>query len=164
RRGLGQDPRGRAGRGRGGLCPSLLGRGDSGAAGDRRGDSGHAAGAGNEAAAAYGPLSRRRGARCRAVAVRPGPGRDMSETAARAGAGWTERDTETFIALGRYYVPERDRQIATICAAVPPPAGSARLVELCCGEGLLARALVERFPAATILALDGSEAMLAATA
>lgn len=88
----------------------------------------------------------------------------MSETAARAGTRWTERDTETFIDLGRYYVPERDRQIATICDAVPPPAGSARLVELCCGEGLLARALVERFPAATILALDGSEAMLAATA
>ncbi|GIK99584.1 MAG: methyltransferase [Alphaproteobacteria bacterium] len=88
----------------------------------------------------------------------------MSDTAGGQATRWTERDTETFIDLGRYYVPERDRQIATVCDAVPPPAGPARFVELCCGEGLLARALLARFPTATLLALDGSEAMLAATA
>jgi tRNA (cmo5U34)-methyltransferase len=82
---------------------------------------------------------------------------------------WSERDSATFLDLGRYYVPQRDVQIATICGAIPaPPAssqgGPAHIVELCCGEGLLARALLDRFPTATVHALDGSDAMLAATA
>lgn len=86
----------------------------------------------------------------------------MSEQAAK-GSDWSERDSETFIDLGRYYVPERDTQIATICGAVPQAADPVHLVELCCGEGLLARALLERFPTATMHAFDGSDAMLAAT-
>lgn len=86
----------------------------------------------------------------------------MSEPA--GGTNWTERDSETFLDRGRYYVPQRDAQIATICAAIPDPAGPAHIVELCCGEGLLAQALLERFATATVHALDGSDAMLAATA
>ena len=37
------------------------------------------------------------------------------------------------------------------------------MVELCCGAGLLSKALLERFVDARLLALDGSETMLAAT-
>ncbi len=80
------------------------------------------------------------------------------------GTNWSEKDSATFIDLGRYYVPQRDTQIATICGAIPEPKGPAHMVELCCGEGLLAGALLEKFPAATVHALDGSDAMLAATA
>jgi tRNA (cmo5U34)-methyltransferase len=90
----------------------------------------------------------------------------MSER--EAGTSWSERDSATFLDLGRYYVPQRDTQIATICGAIPAPpvssrGGAVHMVELCCGEGLLARALLERFPDATVHALDGSDAMLAAT-
>ena len=73
---------------------------------------------------------------------------------------WSEGDSEHFIDEGRYFVPERETQIETICAAIPPLEGAGHIVELCCGEGLLTRALLERFPAATVLALDGSQTML----
>lgn len=81
-----------------------------------------------------------------------------------AGSDWSERDSATFLDLGRYYVPLRDVQIATICGAIPKADGAIHIVELCCGEGLMADALLNRFPTATVHALDGSDAMLAATA
>jgi len=76
---------------------------------------------------------------------------------------WTEGDSAHFIDEGKYFVPEREAQIATICAAVPPLAGAGHIVELCSGEGLLTRALLERFPEATLHAFDGSPKMLEAT-
>jgi len=75
---------------------------------------------------------------------------------------WTEDDSQLFIDEGAYFVPEREAQIATICAAIPPLDGPGHLIELCCGEGLLSRALLERFPAATVHAFDGSPRMLEA--
>ena len=33
---------------------------------------------------------------------------------------WTEDDSAHFIDEGKYFVPEREAQIATICAAIPP--------------------------------------------
>lgn len=75
---------------------------------------------------------------------------------------WTETNSQTFLDYGRYFVPERERQIETICGLIPPAAEGALLVELCCGEGLLAHALLERFPGAVLLGLDGSPEMLAA--
>jgi len=77
---------------------------------------------------------------------------------------WTEDDSRTFIDAGAYYVPERDLQLRIICDLIPPAAGPVLLAELCSGEGLLTRALLERFPEARVLALDGSDAMLASTA
>lgn len=76
---------------------------------------------------------------------------------------WTEDDSELFIDEGAYFVPEREAQIATICAAIPPMDGEGHLIELCCGEGLLTRALLERFPRATVHAFDGSPKMLEST-
>jgi tRNA (cmo5U34)-methyltransferase len=75
---------------------------------------------------------------------------------------WTEDDSQLFIDEGAYFVPERETQIATICAAIPPLDGPGHIVELCCGEGLLSRALLERFAAATVHAFDGSTRMLEA--
>ncbi|HVT59589.1 MAG TPA: class I SAM-dependent methyltransferase [Thermoanaerobaculia bacterium] len=102
---------------------------------------------------------------------------------------WDEQDSRTFIDYSRFFVPGREEQIAAFCdlvsaavepAAVPPAPPSASpadsdlrevphvysrtcgpvLVELCCGEGLLARALLERLPGATVFGYDGSQAML----
>ena len=77
--------------------------------------------------------------------------------------GWTEDDSSNFIDYGRYFVPERELQIATICDLVPPAPGPFRIVELCSGAGLLARALLDRFPDARLHAFDGSAVMLDAT-
>ena len=74
--------------------------------------------------------------------------------------GWDEADSRDFIDLGRIFVPEREEQIAAVLAMIPDP-GDGLLVDLCCGEGLLSRALLERFPRARVLAMDLSPAMLA---
>ena len=76
-----------------------------------------------------------------------------------APAGWNEEDSRGFIDLGRFFVPEREEQIATVLDLIPDP-GDGLLVDLCCGEGLLSRALLERFPKARVLALDRSPAMI----
>lgn len=71
---------------------------------------------------------------------------------------WTESDSQNFIDYGRYFVPERDLQIETFCELVPTTA--TQILELCCGAGLLAEALLERCPQATLHAYDGSLEML----
>jgi tRNA (cmo5U34)-methyltransferase len=77
--------------------------------------------------------------------------------------GWEEADSRRFLDYGRYFVPERERQIGIIGDLIPPPPDGALLVELCSGEGLLSRALLERFPGCRMLALDGSAEMRART-
>jgi len=73
---------------------------------------------------------------------------------------WSERASQTFIDFGRYFVPERELQIAAFCDLMPAHQQPLTIVELCCGEGLLAGALLERFPSCTIYGYDGSPAML----
>jgi tRNA (cmo5U34)-methyltransferase len=57
-------------------------------------------------------------------------------------------------------VPERELQIEAFCDLIPAQHGSFSILELCCGEGLLAGALLERFPSSTVYGFDGSPAML----
>lgn len=76
--------------------------------------------------------------------------------------GWSEEDSRAFLDTGAYYVPERETQIATVVGTIPPPPDGAVIVDICCGEGLLAEAIARRFPAACLHALDGSPAMLKA--
>ena len=71
---------------------------------------------------------------------------------------WDEDNSRSFLDYGRYFVPERERQIGIIADLIPPVQGGL-LVELCSGEGLLSRALLERFPDCRVLALDGSTRM-----
>jgi SAM-dependent methyltransferase len=65
-----------------------------------------------------------------------------------------------FLDLGGYFVPEREAQMQILCDLIAVGDRSAFLVELCCGEGLLSRALLERFPRACVLAFDGSARMV----
>lgn len=74
---------------------------------------------------------------------------------------WSEANSQQFIDYGRYFVPEREQQIAMLCKLVPPASGPLRLLELCCGEGLLAEALLEQLPQASLTGYDGSPTMLA---
>jgi tRNA (cmo5U34)-methyltransferase len=73
---------------------------------------------------------------------------------------WTEDDSKNFLDYGRFFVPGREEQIAAILDVIPDP-GDGLLVDLCCGEGLLSRAMLGRFPRARVLGLDLSPAMLA---
>ncbi|NWG75749.1 MAG: class I SAM-dependent methyltransferase [Rubrivivax sp.] len=73
---------------------------------------------------------------------------------------WDEANTQAFLDYGRYFVPERERQIEIITRLTPRTEQPSALIDLCCGEGLLAQALLESFPSYTVFGLDGSPAML----
>lgn len=75
---------------------------------------------------------------------------------------WSDNNSSSFLDYGRYFVPERERQIDMIVDLIPI-ARDGLVVELCPGEGLLSRTLLERFPDCRVLALDGSESMLEQT-
>ncbi len=84
----------------------------------------------------------------------------------RTEQSWSEATSASFIAYGRFFNPERERQFDVISDLVAAGVGAeARplFVELCCGAGDLAAHLLARFPTARYLALDGSPAMLAET-
>lgn len=73
---------------------------------------------------------------------------------------WQERDSQDFIDYGRYFVPQRKYQRQTIADLIPPPNGPAHILELSCGEGLLAEVLLNRFPLVTVHGYDISPVML----
>ena len=74
---------------------------------------------------------------------------------------WEEENSQDFIDYGKYFVPDRETQINCICEVIPPPSEPAYILDLCCGEGLLTRALLDKFPKCQIYGLDGSPKMIA---
>lgn len=74
---------------------------------------------------------------------------------------WEEENSQDFIDYGKYFVPDREIQIRCICEVIPPPSEPAYILDLCCGEGLLTRALLDKFPESYVYGLDGSQKMIA---
>jgi trans-aconitate methyltransferase len=79
----------------------------------------------------------------------------------RTAGDWGAGNTQTFVDLGRYVVPERELQLAMFAQLIPPRDTPFEIVELCCGEGLLAEQLLARHPQSRLYAYDGSPGMLA---
>jgi tRNA (cmo5U34)-methyltransferase len=78
---------------------------------------------------------------------------------------WSEENSAHFIELGRVYTPARDEIQDAFLGLIPAERDESFLaVELGVGGGWLSAAILERFPAAHILGLDGSPAMLRETA
>ena len=78
---------------------------------------------------------------------------------------WTEETAAVYRNLAAVAVPARDEQIAVLLTLLPFGKDTAfRVVELASGEGFLAAAILSAFPNATLLALDGGQSMLKATA
>lgn len=73
---------------------------------------------------------------------------------------WQETDSETFVEYGSYFIPEREVQTDVICSLIPAASGECRMLDLCCGEGVLTYALLERFPGSHVFGYDGSQTML----
>jgi tRNA (cmo5U34)-methyltransferase len=73
---------------------------------------------------------------------------------------WKEEYSQQHIETGRYFVPDRQVQIDIICTLLPDDKQPGHVLELCCGEGLLAEAILERFPICQVTGLDGSTTML----
>lgn len=73
---------------------------------------------------------------------------------------WTEEDSEIYLAIADIAVPRRGEMMSALLAAMPfAREAPLRLVDLGAGDGAFAQTLLDAFPSATILALDGSEAM-----
>lgn len=76
-------------------------------------------------------------------------------------AAWTDADSRLFLEIGAVAVPARAEQIATILTLLPFETEEPfRGVELGCGQGALTFAILDRFPRASMTALDGSAEML----
>lgn len=73
---------------------------------------------------------------------------------------WQEQDSDEFIELGEYFVPEREVQMDVITSVIAQPQEPAEILDLCCGQGRLSEALLKAFPATTVVGLDLSTAML----
>jgi tRNA (cmo5U34)-methyltransferase len=78
---------------------------------------------------------------------------------------WNASDSRIFIDRGKIYTPRRDELRDTFLDLIPTePNETFQVVELAPGAGWLSAAILDNFPNASILALDGSEDMLAETA
>ncbi len=76
---------------------------------------------------------------------------------------WSEAETVVYRDLSHLAVPERERQIAIIAALVQAADVPGAVLDLCCGEGLTTKALLDALADVHLLAYDGSETMLAET-
>lgn len=75
---------------------------------------------------------------------------------------WTENDSTTFRVIAPVAVPRRAEMLAAILSLIPYGTAEAfKVVEIGAGDGRLCAALLDCFPQATALALDGSESMRA---
>src|SRR5687768_2634781 len=76
---------------------------------------------------------------------------------------WQEADSQRFLDRGRLYTPRRDAIGRTIVDLIPAePADAVTVVDIGAGQGWLSAIVLEHFPAARVLVLDGSPAMRAA--
>lgn len=73
---------------------------------------------------------------------------------------WNENLSQEFIDYGCYFVPKREEQIGIIIRLLPMADQPTRIIELCCGEGLLAEAILNADPRVYLLGFDGSQEMI----
>lgn len=81
----------------------------------------------------------------------------MSSTEAR----WSEDTSRVYLDLADVAIPGRREQIDVILSLVPDPGHEFTIVDVCCGDGTVSEALLDAFPRASVLGLDGSETMRA---
>jgi len=74
---------------------------------------------------------------------------------------WDEQMSQRFIDYGRYFIPQRERQMRIIVELLKDMPQPYTLLELCCGEGLLAEMILKEYHQVILLGLDGSQVMLA---
>ncbi len=73
---------------------------------------------------------------------------------------WDENLSRQFIDYGRYFVPEREYQMYVVSSLLGGLKPAASILELCCGEGLLAEIILDTYPEYSIRLFDGSQAMI----
>jgi tRNA (cmo5U34)-methyltransferase len=77
-------------------------------------------------------------------------------------SAWQESDSKTFLDLGRVFTPERDEIEAAFLHLIPARHDERFCcVDAGCGDAWLSQRVLQRFPHAQVIALDGSPTMLA---
>lgn len=76
---------------------------------------------------------------------------------------WTEQNSQTFIDYGAFYVPGREKHARIVTQILQTVPNLGLVVDLCCGEGLLSKHILDTIPGSQLAAYDLSEAMLAKT-
>lgn len=84
----------------------------------------------------------------------------MNPDSSTPSPGWDEQNTRDFLHYGQYFVPERERQVRTLVSLLPAQELNGAALDICCGEALLAEAILESRPGWTVYGLDGSAEML----
>jgi tRNA (cmo5U34)-methyltransferase len=72
---------------------------------------------------------------------------------------WRENDSRAFIELGDQFVPYRSTQHRVLTDLIPGTTTAFQVLELGCGAGLLADAILRVWPTACVTGLDASAAM-----
>ncbi len=81
-------------------------------------------------------------------------------TSTNPSSHWDESTSAQFLDYGKYFIPAREQQmhiIVELLRTVPPPG---LVLELCCGEGLLAELILDTLPGIQYSGMDGSALML----
>ncbi len=73
---------------------------------------------------------------------------------------WDEGTSSQYLDYGKYFIPGREQQMQIMVDLLRGMPRAARVLELCCGEGLLAELIVRAYPEVQYLGLDGSARML----
>jgi ubiquinone/menaquinone biosynthesis C-methylase UbiE len=73
---------------------------------------------------------------------------------------WSEETSRRYIDFGHYFVPAREQQMRIMVELLEDLSKPRIILELCCGEGLLADMLLEQIPGSHVLGMDGSKIML----
>ncbi|HSQ26294.1 MAG TPA: methyltransferase domain-containing protein [Anaerolineales bacterium] len=73
---------------------------------------------------------------------------------------WSEQISQQFIDFAEYFVPDRKIQMEIIRDLIPVVNHPIHVLEICCGEGLLAQTILDKREDISIIGIDGSSAML----
>jgi len=73
---------------------------------------------------------------------------------------WGDGVSLDFLKYGDIFVPDREEQNRIIAELIPPSTNITHVVDICCGEGRLAREILQRHPNVVLHGYDGSAVML----
>jgi tRNA (cmo5U34)-methyltransferase len=85
---------------------------------------------------------------------------DISMTNDNPQNQWDEETSKRFLDYGRYFVPAREQQMRIIVDLIKGMPQPSLVLELCCGEGLLAEMLLDALSSSSYWGMDGSAVML----
>jgi len=73
---------------------------------------------------------------------------------------WDEGTSQAYLDYGKYFIPAREQQMKIMVVLLGAISQPGQVLELCCGEGLLAEQILQAYPHLHYHGLDGSPLML----